>query len=180
MISMRQKKLIYRCVLTLLTVTMAGGWLARYLLHLDTAVIIWGISVGVVIGGIFFCMLPLIAFSEREPKNHWHHAAARAGVILCELAGALFIGFGVALIVGQVSDQLSVVVEPVGTIVFIVATILVFVGLPVILGLLAIGYIAQGNEETQQWPGTLGQRRLAAPTNSTEEEQPTTRQPETN
>lgn len=171
MLSTKQKKLFHLCAQVAFAVPLTGGVIAYYV-DPDSALGGWGISIGLLLGGVYMCVLTLQSLAERQPVNRWVRAARWAGLLCGELGGALCIGLGMIIILGYLLGRLPAAVGTGVGVLFIVGTLLILVAGLVALGLLGTGYIAQGNEETRQWSRAFGQRHAAAPTGPTEEEQP--------
>ncbi len=108
-----------------------------------------------VLGDIFPGMA--IWLSKHMQVNRWYRAAAWAAWLFCGLGGVLLIGMVVTL--GMISLPLGQAWDVLGGL-QLAGVVLCLADLFVIGGLLLIGYIAQGNEETREfasaWGGTKG------------------------
>lgn len=116
--------------------------------------------------GDVFPELPLWIIKHVQ-ENRWYRAAAWAAWLFCGLGGMLLIGMGVAWgrarpSLGQSSGILGVL-QLTGMVACLVAFL-------VIGGLLAIGYIAQGNEETREFARVWGQTKGKVVAGSTPED----------
>ncbi|HEY7349336.1 MAG TPA: hypothetical protein VH599_13565 [Ktedonobacterales bacterium] len=150
MFGQKQKNLFLRGMGLLLGLATCVMMLEEFVFQPDKAVIAWTVLTALVVtGGLFFAM-PL-AFKEQEPANRWYRAAYLVAWILSVLTGTVCI---LLAVVWGITGQLPAI----GGILLLIATTVGMAGCLVAGGLAAIGYIAQGNEETRQWSRSWGQR----------------------
>jgi hypothetical protein len=134
----KENKLIIRggVILTLLFLV-AAGLLPHFDSQPDKTVFGWMLSIALLIVGGNFWVFPLES-RDWEPINRWQRAAHRAGGILCKIIGSLFIGAAGAGIAFETLAQHSVIAEMVAVILLVVGTILTFVVLLLLWGLVVI------------------------------------------
>ena len=102
--------------------------------------------------------------SKHMQVNRWYRAAAWAAWLFCGLGGVLLIGMAVTL--GMISLPLG---QGLGGL-QLAGVVLCLVDLFVIGGLLLIGYIAQGNQETREFGSAWGRTKGKVVAGSTPED----------
>ncbi len=102
--------------------------------------------------GDVFPELPLWIVKQVQ-KNRWYRAAAWVAWLFCGLGGVLLIGMGVAW--GMTRPSLE---QPSGilSVLQLAGMVLCLVAFLVIGGLLILGYITQGDQETREFASTWG------------------------
>ena len=170
MFRLKHKNLLLRGLNLLFSLVIVVAGLEKFVFKPGKTVEIWTILAFLVIGGALFFALPL-ELREQQLVNRWYRAAYWAAWPFCELAGALFIG---AAVVWGLTGPTLEEVPPVSEALLLAVQIGGLVGIFVVGGLAATGYIAQGTEETRQWARSLGQTNREVESRPAQEDAPST------
>ena len=119
------------------------------------------------LGDVFPRMPMPMWIIKHVQENRWYRAAAWAAWLFCGLGGVLLIGMAVTL--GMISPPLVQASDVLGDL-QLTGMVLCLVDLFVIGGLLVIGYIAHGNEETREFARAWGRTKGKVVAGSTPED----------